>query len=70
MAPMKCPARSEPADVFQDSFTLTHLAQRWHMHRREVRHLLKTGQLPFVQVRSQFRVPKAAVAKFEQSRRR
>ena len=69
MAPMKSPARSEPADVFQDSFTLTHLAKHWHMHRREVRHLLQTGQLPFVQVRGQFRVPRAAVAEFERTRR-
>jgi excisionase family DNA binding protein len=70
MAPMKCPARNEPADVFQDSFTLTHLARRWHVHRREVRQLLQTGQLPFVQVSGQLRVPRAAVAEFEQAQQR
>lgn len=68
MAPMKCPSRHDPADVFEDSYTLTHLARRWQMHRREVRHLLQTGQLPFVQVRNQLRVPRTAVAEFEQER--
>ena len=66
MAPMKCPACRKPADVFHDSFTLTHLAHRWKKHRREVRQLLQTGQLPFMQVRGQLRVPRAAVAEFEQ----
>ncbi len=69
MAPMKCPSRNETTEVFQDSLTLTHLAHRWHMHRREVRHLLQTGQLPFVQVREQLRVPRAAVAEYEQKQR-
>ena len=67
MAPMKCPSRRQPADVFEDSFSLTHLAQRWHMHRRDVRHLLQTGRLPFVQVRRQLRVPRGAVDEFERS---
>ena len=70
MAPMKCPARNESTDVFQDSFTLTHLARRWHVHRREVRQLLQTGQLPFVQLRGQLRVPRAAVAEFERKQQR
>jgi excisionase family DNA binding protein len=66
MAPMKCPARHK----LSDSFTLTHLARRWHMHRRQIRHLLQTGQLPFEQVRGQFRVPRAAVAEFERTQQR
>jgi len=66
MAPMKCPSRRQSTDVLQDSYTLTHLARRWHMHRREVRRLLQTGQLPFVQIRNQLRVPRAAVADYEQ----
>jgi hypothetical protein len=70
MAPMKCPSQNQSADDFQDSYTLTHLAHRWHMHRREVRHLLQTGQLSFVQVQNQLRVPRSAVAEYEQKLRR
>lgn len=69
MAPMKCPSRHEPVDMFQESYSLTHLAHRWNMHRREVRHLLQTGQLPFVQVEKQLRVPRAAVVEYERERR-
>ena len=65
MAPMKCPAAKEPLDDFDDSCTLTHLAHRWHVTRREVRHLLQRGELPFVDVRGQIRVPYAAVEDFE-----
>ena len=65
MAPMKCPAAREPFGDFDDSCTLTHLARRWHVSRREVRHLLQRGALPFVDVRGQIRVPYAAVEEFE-----
>jgi len=65
MAPMKCPFQHEPADVFEDNVSLTHLAHRWHLRRRDVRHLLQDGKLPFVQVRRQLRVPRAAVDEFE-----
>ena len=65
MAPMKCPAHRDLADDLDDSFTLTHLAHRWHVSRRDVRRLLQTGKLPFVQVSGQIRVPVSAVRSFE-----
>ena len=65
MAPMKCPSPHDPADVFEDSLSLTHLAHRWQMHRRDVRHLLQSGTLPFVQIRNQLRVPLAAAKRYE-----
>ncbi len=58
MAPMKSPIHQES---LEDSITLTHLAQRWEVSRREVRRLLQIGELPFVQVSGQIRVPLAAV---------
>ncbi|MCG8449330.1 MAG: hypothetical protein MI725_07115 [Pirellulales bacterium] len=65
MAPMKCPARRWPKDEFEDSFSLTHLAHRWGVARRDIRHLLQSGELPFVQVLGQLRVPKTIVRKIE-----
>lgn len=65
MAPMKCPSPHDPADLFADSLSLTHLAHRWQMRRRDVRHLLQSGALPFVQIRNQLRVPRAAATQYE-----
>jgi hypothetical protein len=65
MAPMKCPSTHDSADVFADSLSLTHLAHRWQMHRRDVRHLLQSGALPFVQIRNQLRVPRTAATRYE-----
>jgi len=61
MAPMKSPTHQEAAEGLEESITLTHLAQRWEVSRREVRRLLQIGELPFVQVAGQIRVPMAAV---------
>ena len=65
MAPMKCPSPDDPTDLFADSLSLTHLAHRWHMHRRDVRRLLQTGDLQFVQIRNQLRVPRTAATQYE-----
>jgi len=61
MAPMKSPIHHEAQEGLEESITLTHLAQRWGVSRREVRRLLQIGELPFVQVSGQIRVPMAAV---------
>jgi len=61
MAPMKSPTHQEAQESLEESITLTHLAQRWDVSRREVRRLLQIGELPFVQVEGQIRVPVAAV---------
>ncbi len=65
MAPMKCPSPRQPADEFEESYSLTHLAHRWGVSRRVVRQLLQTGELPFVQVEGQLRVPIEAVRAIE-----
>jgi excisionase family DNA binding protein len=65
MAPMKCPSPDDRTDQFADSLSLTHLAHRWHLHRRDVRRLLQSGALPFVQIRNQLRVPRSAAALYE-----
>ena len=67
MAPMKRPAETEQHDPFEDSHSLTHLAQRWHMPRRKIRDLLKSGTLPFVDLEGQLRVPDPAVQAFERA---
>jgi hypothetical protein len=69
MAPMKCPARQETADDFEDSYSLTHLASRWGVSRRDIRQLLQQGQLPFVEVLGQLRVPIPAVRRYELTQR-
>jgi len=65
MAPMKRPAEYEHYDPFEDSHSLTHLAHRWHVSRRKIRALLKSGELPFVDLEGQLRVPDPAVKEFE-----
>jgi len=62
---MKCPAKGHPADDVDVSYSLTHLAHRWGVSRRDVRQLLQQGRLPFVQVEAQLRVPTAEVRIFE-----
>jgi len=61
MAPMKSPTNQETPAGLENSITLTHLARRWGVTRREVRRLLQIGELPFVQVAGQIRVPTDAV---------
>jgi hypothetical protein len=65
MAPMKCPAERQPADEFEDSYSLTHLAHRWRVPRKVIKQLLQEGELPFVQVDGQLRVPAASIRKIE-----
>ncbi len=65
MAPMKCPSRRQPADEFEESYSLTHLAHRWGVSRRTIRQLLQTGEVPFLQVEGQLRVPTEAVRAIE-----
>jgi hypothetical protein len=65
MAPMKCPAPRQPVNPFEETYSLTHLAHRWGASRREIRQLLQSGDLPFVQVAGQLRVPAASVRKLE-----
>jgi len=65
MAPMKSPAPREPAGEYEETYSLTHLAHRWGVTRREIRHLLQLGELPFVQVDGQLRVPESAVRMVE-----
>jgi len=65
MAPMKCPSPRQPADECDESYSLTHLAKRWGVPRRAIRQLLQTGELPFVQIEGQLRVPAEAVRAIE-----
>ncbi len=65
MAPMKCPSPRQPADEFEESYSLTHLAHRWGVSRRAIRQLLQTGELPFVQVQGQLRVLVSIVERVE-----
>ena len=69
MAPMKCPTRQEPVDEFERSYSLTHLARRWGVSRRDIRRRLQQGQLPFVEVLGQLRVPIPAVRRYELTQR-
>lgn len=66
MAPMKRPAR-HPRDP-SPSLSLQQIARRWHMPRREVRHLLQRGELPFEQVCGRLRVPLESVRHYEETK--
>lgn len=61
MAPMKQPTREADKDRQFDSYSLTHGATRLHVTRRRLRQMLQQGELPFVQVRGQIRVPRWAI---------
>jgi len=65
MAPMKRPAKPHLTSEFSSSFSLSQVAHRWHLTRREVRRLLQHGKLPFQQVCGQIRIPQQAVLTFE-----
>ncbi len=65
MAPMKCPAQRELANELEETCSLTHLAQRWGVSRKAIRQLLQDGELPFVQVEGQLRIPVDAVTQME-----
>ncbi len=61
MAPMKPTSQREPAEGFKETYSLTHLAQRWGVSRRVIRQMLQTGELPFLQVEGQIRVSEETV---------
>ena len=61
MAPMKRPAHGQTGMDPFDSYSLTHLARLFHVTRRQIRRMLRQGELPFVQVRGQIRVPRSAI---------
>ena len=65
MAPMKAPTHRDQDDTFDPSWTLTHVAHRWGVSRRDVRELLRDGTLPFVEIEGQLRVPIQAVYQYE-----
>lgn len=70
MAPMKVPNPHDLDEELQDTYSLTHLAHRWGVTRKAVRQLIQDGELPFVEIDSQIRVPGAAVEQIEQSQPR
>jgi excisionase family DNA binding protein len=61
MAPMKLPAHGRASEDSFDSYSLTHLAHLLHVTRRRIRQMLQKGDLPFVEVRGQIRVPRSAI---------
>lgn len=65
MAPMKCPAHRDGEELLHETCTLTHLARRWRVSRRQIRRLVQSGALPFVEITGQIRVPIRAVEQFE-----
>lgn len=65
MAPMKAPSQQEHDDEIDDSYSLTHLAHRWGVSRRTIRRMLQNGELPFVQIDGQLRVPIAVIRNVE-----
>jgi len=56
---MKKPAPPKD-DSWQATLSVEAFAHRRGLKPREVRRLLGTGRLPFIQVRGQIRVPRAA----------
>lgn len=67
MAPMKPEPRRRDPDL-ADTLSLERLARRWKTSRKQVRRLLGTQQLGFVQIRGSFRVPLAEVTRYEKTR--
>ena len=63
MAPMKQPARVAGKDNPFDSYSLTHLAHRLRVTRKRIRQMLQRGELPFVQICGQIRVPRGVIEK-------
>ncbi len=64
MAPMKPPAR-HGVEELAGTLSLAQLARRWQTSAKQIRHLLAQQQLPFVQIRGQFRVGIADVERYE-----
>lgn len=65
MPPMKSTSKREPEEGFEDTFSLTHLAQRWGVSRRAIRQMLQTGELPFIQIEGQIRIAGETVRSIE-----
>ena len=61
MAPMKLSVRRRGRDKLFDSYPLSYLARRLHLTRRQIRKLLEKGELPFVEVHGEIRVPRWAI---------
>ncbi|MBN1910948.1 MAG: hypothetical protein JW818_14475 [Pirellulales bacterium] len=64
MAPMKPEPPKRDPDL-EGTLSLDQLARRWNVPRKEVRHLLTTQKLDFLQVRGQIRVRLADVDRYE-----
>lgn len=56
MPPMRKPAPTARSP-WQKTLSIDAYARRHQLTPREVRHLLGTGQLPFVELRGQIRIP-------------
>jgi len=57
------PRRRDPD--LAGSLSLDQLARRWDCTRKHVRHLLGHGELPFLQIRGQIRVPIVEIERYE-----
>jgi len=64
MVPMKPEPRRRDPDLI-GSLSLDQLARRWNVSRKLVRHLLGRQELPFVQIRGQFRVRLTDIERYE-----
>lgn len=60
MAPMRKPAPPSD-DPWRNTLSIDAYARKHQLTPREVRHLLGTGQVPFVQLRGQIRIPPEAI---------
>lgn len=63
MAPMKRPSPAH-FDEMSETLSLESAARRLHVTRKQVRRLLATRELDFVQIRGRFRVPRTSVDQF------
>jgi excisionase family DNA binding protein len=63
MPPMKQPARVTDKDNPFDSYSLAQLARRLRVTRKRIRQMLQRGELPFVQICGQIRVPRRVIKK-------
>ena len=59
MAPMKRPAKPHPE--LAGTISIAEAARCLRLPHKQVRHLLGTGKLNFVQIRGKFRIPKQEV---------
>lgn len=63
MAPMKRPSPAH-VDEMSETLSLESTARRLHVTRKQVRALLGTQELDFVQIRGRFRVSRVSVERF------